>query len=297
LSFRIAHATDIHWQVTPGWADMTVKRILGTANLYLANRRHQFDPAVQQCLADHLVALDADLVVITGDLTAQALDSEFELARDTLGPLLGQTPTFVIPGNHDLYTPGAQRKRRIHKHFGQWMGSAAGAITRFDCGPITCLGLDPNRPTLVVASGLLPQEQLDSLAETLRAPSLKDQFVVLAIHYPLIDRRGDVYDGLNHGLVNAQELISVLAAAPKKPGLILCGHKHHGFWASLDLAGTKVPVSNCGSSGYAHLPDKDRAAAMCVYQIADGGIQHTERYLYDGAGFAPEPGGAWETGR
>ena len=294
---RVAHCTDIHWQVAPGLGDATIKRILGTANLYLAGRRHHFSPVVQDALMAHLQVLDLDLLLITGDLTAQALDSEFATARRALQPVLDTVPTFVIPGNHDVYTPGAQRSQRIRTHFGPYMGLDAGAVTRRDCGSVTALGLDPNRPTWILASGELPQAQLDALAQTLEDPSLADQFVILCIHYPILDRHGEVYDGPKHGLLNARALIDVLRNATHTPDLILCGHEHHGFRTELDLGERSVPLINSGSSGYAFMPEKRRAAAMNVYALDGGALAGVERFLYTEQGFQPEPGGAYATGR
>jgi 3',5'-cyclic AMP phosphodiesterase CpdA len=296
---RVAHATDIHWFVPPRAGQMTVKRLLGSANLYLRGRRHDFDEGVQSALVDHLVDLEPDLVIVTGDLTAQATPEEFDKARQALAPVLDTLETFVIPGNHDVYTPGALRERRIERYFGPWMGLDDSPIGRRDLGPVTVLGLDPNRPTLVTASGVVPEEQLVALDEALRDPALASRFVILALHYPILDRRGEVYDGANHGLRNARELIALLDRAPTRPAIILCGHKHHGFRSDLELSdGAVIPVVNCGSSGYAFQPDHQRAAAMCVYEIDDDGrLASVERFLYDGGGFAPEPGGPFATGR
>ena len=75
---RIAHATDIHWFVPPTPRQLGFKRVLGTANLYLRGRRHHFDRGAQRALVAHLRRVEADLILITGDLTAQALPAEFE---------------------------------------------------------------------------------------------------------------------------------------------------------------------------------------------------------------------------
>ena len=295
---RIAHVTDIHWQLAPSVTELlTIKRALGSANLYLMGRRHHFQRVVQDRLVEHLLALEPDLVLVTGDLTATALPSEFDLAREQLGPVLERFPTFVIPGNHDVYTPGAQRDRRIQALFSDWMGLDEHGVGRLDVGNVTCIGLDPNRPTFLVASGELPQAQLDRLREVLANPELKDRQVVLCIHYPLLDRRGEVYDGNKHGLLNARALIEVLREAPKRPDLIVHGHEHHGFAVDLDVGDAQIPIRNCGSSGYAWDPERRRAAGMCLYTVGDGGLQDVERYLYDGEAFSPEPGGAYATGR
>lgn len=295
---RIVHATDIHWQEPPYWRLLNRKRVLGTANLYLRGRRHQFAERVQEALVEHIVSLEPDLVLITGDLTAQALPVEFEKARKALAPVLERFPTFVIPGNHDVYTLGAHREQRVHTWFGEWMGLHGEAcVGRLDVGDVTCLGLDPNRPTWLSASGFLPAEQLDELARILADPELRDRFVVLCIHYPVLDRRGAVYDGRDHGLLNARDLIRVLQEAPVRPGLMVHGHEHHGFHVKLPLNGAEVPIYNCGSSGQAFLPAMGRAAAMNLYTVRSGELQDVERFMFDGERFSPEPGGAYATGR
>jgi 3',5'-cyclic AMP phosphodiesterase CpdA len=294
---KVAHATDIHWFAPPRVSDLTVRRTVGSANLYLMGRRKQFHTSVQQSLVDHVLALAPDLFVISGDLTAQALDSEFVLARAELQRVLDVVPTFIVPGNHDLYTPGAARVRRIHQHFEPWMHQQ-GVLHRYDderSGGVTLLGLDPNRPTWFDASGIVPQDQLEALAEALADPALADRFVGLVLHYPIVDRRGALYDNASHGLRNARALVDVLASAPKKPGFVLHGHIHHGYRAQ--LPGLDIPSFDCGSSGQAWLPERGWGAAMNVYDIQDGALVGVERYLHDGERFLPEDGGAYATGR
>jgi 3',5'-cyclic AMP phosphodiesterase CpdA len=295
---RIAHATDIHWFVPPRLLDLrSFKRTIGTANLYLRGRRHHFPEEVQTALVDFLRSLAPDLVCLTGDLTSTALPAEFEKARNALAPLLASVPTFVIPGNHDVYTPGAQRERRMQQWFGEWMHIGEGGLGSMDLGATTVLGLDPNRPTRISASGCIPAAQLEALAVALRRPDLADRSVVLCVHYPLFDRRGALYDNWEHGLRNVADLVQVFAEAPRRPDLILHGHEHHGYRSAVALPdGTSIPVFNSGSSGYAN-PAKGRGAAVNVYDLAPGQPLAVERFLYGTDGFAPEPGGAYGTGR
>lgn len=293
MTIRVAHITDIHFTESvplrrllrrlPG------KRMLGTANQVLRGRRHHFPEDVQRALVDHLMLLNPDLVVITGDLTAQALESEFEKARAYLQPVLDALPTVVMPGNHDLYTRGARDTDRIASYFGEWM-YREGAIGRYSDDNVDVVTLDPNRPTFINASGIVPDEQLQALRAYLSVPSVRP--LVLGLHYPLVDRHGQVYDGNHHGLLNARAVIQVLEQAARKPTLILHGHEHHGFRQT--VAG--IPIFDCGSSGYRFMPEKRRAAAMCVYHLGAPELE-VERFLHDGARFEPEAGGAFATGR
>jgi 3',5'-cyclic AMP phosphodiesterase CpdA len=290
---RIAQLTDVHWLVPPRASHFAWKRVLGTVNLYALGRRHDFDERVQQQAVEHALALRPDLALVTGDLTAQALPEEFAKAKTALEPLLAEIPTVVLPGNHDLYTPSAVRDRLFHAVFQPWSGrSDPEGLIRARVGAVEVLGLDPNRPALLHSSGRVPDRQLRELAAALAEPGLADRSVVLAIHYPLVDRHGAVYDNASHGLRNARELIAVLAAAPKRPSVVLCGHIHRGYRSAIPLPdGTAIPLANCGSSGHSWQPHRHRAAAMALYTVHGDGRVEYERWVHDGARFAPEEGG------
>ena len=295
---RIAHITDVHWTVDPSpWHVWRGKRLLGTANLVFRGRRHHFDERAQTALVAHVTALTPDAVIVSGDLTAQAIPAEFAKARESLDPILTRFPTLVIPGNHDVYTFGSARSRRIERTFGPWMGlDRHRPLGRLDHGALTILGLDPNRPGLL-ASGKLPREQLEALAALLADPTLTGRRVILACHYPLLGPGGKPYDNVNHGLLNAKELIAVLKAAPAKPDLVVHGHKHHGYRSAIQLDdGREIPIFDPGSGGYAHAPDEGRTAAMNLYTLSDSGLTSVERHLWDGTAFAPEAGGLYASG-
>jgi 3',5'-cyclic AMP phosphodiesterase CpdA len=294
---RIVHLTDLHFQ-TPPWRRLTPKRLLGSANLYARGRRRHFSREVQERAIAAALAAEPDLVLITGDLTAQALPEEFEAAREALQPLLSAVPTFVQNGNHDVYTRGSSASRRIEEHFAPWMGEPTAAghdVRRLDVGEVTVIGIDPCRPALL-ASGKVPDATLAALPDALGAVPA-ERFLAFALHYPILDRRGALYDKGGHGLVNAGALVEVLRASPRKPDLIVHGHQHHGYTVPLDLGDAVVPIHNPGSSGYAVLPHHDRAGCLNVYEVHDGRLSAVSRLRAGPDGFRAEPGGAYATGR
>jgi 3',5'-cyclic AMP phosphodiesterase CpdA len=298
MSFRIAHITDIHWMVEPSlWRVWWSKRALGTANLYLGGRRHHFREDVQAALVAEVVAQQPDLVILTGDLTAQALPAEFEKARAALDPILRAFPTFIIPGNHDTYTTGAFRSRRIERYFGEWMGlEPHRPVGRLDIGPVTVLGLDPNRPSWS-ASGEVPAEQLTQLGQLLQEDALRERFLVLALHYPILGPGGALYENRGHGLLNAGALVKTLEQAPIRPHLAIHGHKHHGYRGQIRFSdGHHLETHNPGSGGYQLHTEAGRAAAFNTYTIEAGRLAHVQRYLYDGTGFPKEVGEIYSSG-
>jgi len=296
MTHSIAHITDVHWMAPPSVVQLPFKRIVGSANLYLMGRQSHFSSKVQRCLMEHLVTLAPDALVFSGDLTAQALQSEFEMARDALEPVMSAIPTFIIAGNHDVYTQGAKRTRRIEQYFGEQM-FWDGSLQIWDSPQHFVVGLHASRPHLVLSSGRVPKEQLNALRALLREDPAPGRPFVLVLHYPILDRHGALYDGAKHGLLNAQELIDVLAEGVRPPTLILHGHEHHGYTVTLKLGERSSPIFDCGSSGYAYLPKKKRAAAMNVYHFDGAELQGLDRYLFDGDEFRLENGGAYATGR
>ncbi len=284
---RVAHFSDVHWQVAPAWSDLLNKRLLGSANLYLRGRAAEFDERAQAALVASVVEAQPTAVVITGDLTAQALPAEFEKARAALAPLLDRVPTLVQNGNHDVYVGEAQRGHFLAKSFGSWMHGGDVGLARLDVGSLTVLGLDPNRATTIDASGEVPPAQLDALKAALDGDDLDGRSVLLALHYPVVGPSSSPYDGWYHGLRNARALIDVLANARHAPVAVLHGHKHHAYHATIAAGSRAIPQYDPGSGGWAFDPAHGRAAAYNVYTL-DGGSVSAQRFVWDGATFAPE---------
>jgi 3',5'-cyclic-AMP phosphodiesterase len=112
-----------------------------------------------------------DAVLVSGDLSDNATDAEYELVRELLAPL--QAPLYVLPGNHD-------DRRALHRHFG--VPGADGEPVQYsvDFGPLRLVVLDTTRPG--EDPGALDAERLswldDELATAPQVPTL------LAMHHP-----------------------------------------------------------------------------------------------------------------
>jgi len=125
-TLRIVHATDLHFLERPSLSDVLAgpKRIIGLTHLFVLGRASKFSRAVQDQLVDTISELKPDLLLLSGDLTTLALESEFATARRALHPLLdnnGAFPTLIVAGNHDAYTRGAVTQGLMQRYFGPWM--------------------------------------------------------------------------------------------------------------------------------------------------------------------------------
>jgi 3',5'-cyclic AMP phosphodiesterase CpdA len=301
--------TDVHFLRVPALRRMLGKRALGLANLYVLGRKDYFDAArvVERAVAD-VLRRPPELFVLTGDLTALALDEEFEDARRAFLPLLSTLPSVVIPGNHDEYTRGAFVESRMERWFGPWMSGgtwdaergawrggglgAGGRVAwpvRFRLGDTDVVATNPCRPGLQAAGRFEPGaiERAEALVAESAAAGRQ---VVYLLHYPPMDADGTPYDGRAHGLSDARELLLSLRRSP--PHLVLHGHKHRCWRVDLPSEdGRSVPVFNCGSSS-AVSPLADRAAGWFEYELRARQLVSATRRMYesDGDRFVPHPG-------
>ncbi|HCH61161.1 MAG TPA: hypothetical protein DFR83_00055 [Deltaproteobacteria bacterium] len=287
---RIVHLTDLHVQHLPTLAELRPKRILGTANLYLAGRRSHFDPQSQRAAVEAARALAPDLTIITGDLTAQGLDSEFQSVRSLLEPLAEAAPLYMIPGNHDIYVDEAEHGARMRSFLGDWMSPGSPGIAHF--GDVSVLYIETCRPTWL-SNG---STDTSHLAEAQALLSDARSFTFLCLHYPLVDRNGQPYGPSRRANLEAPAVEAWIHGTTRIQA-VLHGHEHHGYRASLPTEYGAIPVLNPGASGYAFLPDQDRTAHFNVYTVEANNLIQIERYRWNGQTFTPEPGGAYATGR
>lgn len=190
-----------------------------------------------------------DVVVITGDISSQALPEEYEIAKKSLDPLLNAFPTMILPGNHDWYTTQALDEKRMTKWFGSWMQTQPVEMSSllpldlrqhlvlFQYGPICLIGLDPCRPTKLGSVGLYNLDQLDTLAVLLNSGLLEATGLipVVCTHYPVLTPEGRLYSDKHpmHGVENDGELVRVLSGVRYPPALVIHGHQHRGFRTQL----------------------------------------------------------------
>jgi 3',5'-cyclic AMP phosphodiesterase CpdA len=282
---RVVHLTDLHVERVPRVGELFNKRALGVVNLYVLGRTHHFSEASVRGAVEATIAAEPDLVVCTGDLTSTATEEEFEAARVLLEPILTRFPFRVVPGNHDVYT--SESRGRFNTHFGPWSGQGSFPwVERF--GAWDVVALDTARPALLSRGRAGPEmlARLDTLLGEGDAPAM------VLLHYPLRNRHGAPYGPGTRNLEGAAALEAVLARHPRVR-LVMHGHEHHGYATTLPGGARSL---NPGAGGYAFLPKRGRTAHLNVLEVDDDGGVTVERLAWDGARFAPEPGGAYATG-
>jgi 3',5'-cyclic AMP phosphodiesterase CpdA len=289
---KIAHFSDLHLLSLEGVRAHRFlnKRMTGWINIRL-KRGHIHRAAYVRAIAREIARLDVEHVVVTGDLTNLALESEYELVRDLLERDLHLDPTrvTVVPGNHDLYTRGALASRRFERYLGPYLvsdlpelGVEAGGA-RFPVvklrGQVAIVGLSSAVPRLpMVAAGELGAAQLAALARVLAHPEVARRTIVVALHHPAVHRWSRLKTYVE-GLRDAPALLAQLR--PLGGGLLLHGHLHRRIQCAVPTVdGQLLQVG--ATSASLHHDEGDRMAGFNVYDVG-GATTHVEAHVYSPA--------------
>jgi 3',5'-cyclic AMP phosphodiesterase CpdA len=286
---RIAHFSDLHLLSLEGVPAHRFlnKRFTGWVNLRL-KRGSIHRSAYVRAIAREVTRLGVEHVIVTGDLTNLALESEYELVRDLLEKDLGLEPSRVtiVPGNHDLYTRGALASRRFERYLAPYLVSdlpelavdASGA--RFPVvklrGSVAIVALSSAVPRLpLVAAGELGSEQLQALARVLAHPEVARRTVVVALHHPALGDWSRLKTYVE-GLRDAPALLAQLR--PLGGGLLVHGHLHRRIQRSLPTdEGQLLQVGATSASLHHDAPD--RMAGFNVYDVGDA-TTRVEAHVY-----------------
>ncbi|HSP78743.1 MAG TPA: metallophosphoesterase, partial [Myxococcaceae bacterium] len=126
---RFLHCSDVHitadYFALPLWR-LGWRRWAALAELTVGGRSRAFQraPETLATLVRDARRHEVGHFILSGDVTAYALEPEFLRAREALGALgEDRRRCTVVPGNHDVFTPGSHRAERFMKHFGHLLES------------------------------------------------------------------------------------------------------------------------------------------------------------------------------
>ncbi|HTS81008.1 MAG TPA: metallophosphoesterase [Myxococcaceae bacterium] len=290
---RIAHVSDTHVLSMREieWRKILFnKRITGQANTFLRRGRVHRREYLLAVLAAATAA--ADHVVVTGDITNLALETEYQEARALLECVARSIEVTVVPGNHDIYLPSIHRERRFPHHFRSFLRSDLPDLALdlpagpFPCvklrGPVAIIGLSSGVPRPpFVAAGYLGHAQRRALARVLAHREVAQRTPVILVHHPPVDSRSRLAQ-LRDGLVDAALLRDTLA--PLGRGLVLFGHLHVRVRCVIRTDTGTLEVVGASGAALDH-PDPAVRAGFNLYQVGDDGrILTIEAHVLDGTG-------------
>lgn len=252
---RIAHVSDVHVEVPArsiSVGSLLFRRSAGFVNLHFGPRRHHFLGAAERLerTLEAIAATEPDLVVLTGDLTALGLQSEFDRARALLRPWLERFEWLILPGNHDVYTVPDARRCLYEQAFGAYHRADVvepGRRTPYaqfvgdDLALVVCETARANR-AFWDSRGEVAADELHALRRLLDDESVAQRQVFLLTHYAPYLPNGKRDHGW-HGLRNLDAVFDVLRG--HRIDLWLHGHIHHRY-AMVD-GETEFRVADPGS--------------------------------------------------
>jgi len=231
-----------------------------------------FDPELLETAVNETIALDPDLVVIGGDLTAEGYAGEFRTAQRFLEPLFESGFTMlVIPGNHDSKNVG-------YLHFRDTFGVGDVADKGDRVLSLALPGLDgtgdPFRVQVVAIDSSKPDLAEGEVGRE-RYRWIRDQFAVEAdfkifvLHHHLVPVPGT---GRERNTVwDAGDVLALLAEL--KVDMVLSGHKHvpHVWLLDHVLLVTSGTVSSHRVRGYTR-------PSYNVLEVTPGEVRVTLKY-------------------
>lgn len=191
-----------------------IARLAHLSDLHFGKIAH---PKIVDALVDEINNGQFDLTVISGDLTQRAREVEYQAAAAMLEAI--QTPTLVVPGNHDVY-PWWKPVRRLLKPLARYEKHVSDdTMPVFEAGGLAVLGINSAHGRTVKGGRISGNEQ--EAISNFFAPRPQSVFKVLVIHHHLTQ----IQSLWPHDV--ARKARKTLDRATKSGvDLILCGHLH-----------------------------------------------------------------------
>jgi 3',5'-cyclic-AMP phosphodiesterase len=181
-----------------------------------------FDPNMMESAVERINAMQPDVVVVAGDLTAAGYEWEFQEAVRWLDRI--DYPKIIIPGNHDSRNVG-------YVHFENYFGKRfysyrqafdAERAERLRAGGFTVVAVDSSEPDL--NEGRVGREHYQWIKEQFNEP---DDIKIFVIHHHLVSIPGT---GRERNIItDAGDVLAELTQLDID--VVLSGHKHVPyFW-------------------------------------------------------------------
>lgn len=242
------------------------------------------DAAAVDALARDIQAARPNLVIVSGDLTKGARNSEFEEARAFFNRL--SLPVFSVPGNHDVSPYSLfERFTQPFARYERWM-QAESEPFYFDA-EIAVTGLNSARSWgwhWNWAHGRLSRRQVMRAAE--RLASTPKLFKIVVLHHPVIEPPPG----------SAQRIVGRLPAALKVldevgTDLILAGHLHTGQTREIRISDDREILALQASTATSRRQRGEKNAYNRI--VIEGARLNIEVRSFTGAAFEPVSHTEW----
>jgi len=217
------------------------KKIAQMSDLHF--EEYKFSEELKNNLLEQVSEENPDLIVISGDITAQGYVEEYVKAKEFIDELKSTAEVYVVPGNHDSCNVGLRQFKRLigDRRF----------IHNDMHNRMVIIGLDSSEPD--IHDGQIGIDQREWLVRELRKVR-EDMRIIVTFHHHIlpIPRTGRE----RNILLDAGDILKILMEY--KVDLVLNGHKHvphawrleelvtvnSGTATTRRLHGTNVPSYN-----------------------------------------------------
>ena len=190
--------------------------------------------------------LNADAVIVSGDLTQRARREQFETAKEFLSRL-PDVPRLVIPGNHDvpLYRV-YERMVDPHRLYREIISSDLNPVLRVKRAVI--VGVDSTAPRTAISNGRITQSQLDECRHVFENTP-PDAIRIVVAHHHFTPAPDYLRDTMMQKAKRAMQLFDELHVE-----MILGGHLHRAYVGnSLDFypgshRDRGIIIAQCGTT-------------------------------------------------
>ncbi len=202
-----------------------------------------------------------DAVLVSGDLSDNATDAEYEQVRELLAPL--RAPLYVLPGNHD-------DRAVLRRQFGVPGDGGEPVQYSADLGPVRLVVVDTTLPGEV--PGALDAERLAWLdAELAAAPGAP---TLVAMHHPAFATGVPAWDAFNLPVSDRAAFAEVVGGYPHVRRVV-AGHVHRtiagevGGRAALTIPSTYVQSRLTFKD---EIEEADEPAGFALHAVVDGEV-------------------------
>ncbi|MTH77583.1 metallophosphoesterase family protein [Paracoccus aestuariivivens] len=244
-------------------------RLIHLSDLHFGYERSE----LVEPLLERVNAANADLVVVTGDLTHRGRSAQFARAAKFLRRI--EAPLFAVPGNHDI--PLYRLTDRMMKPYRRYRRSIAENLEPVGhVGKLRVQGVNSVDP-MAWQRGVITAAQIRRIGEGIDPDCIN----IVALHHPL-QQRPTVDKALMRGAPEALALFELRGV-----DIVLTGHLH--IWAAgafLPPEGRGMLQIQAGTALCARETDLQNEFAVLDFQGPDLTI---ERYVapMDESGFRP----------
>jgi 3',5'-cyclic AMP phosphodiesterase CpdA len=242
--------------------------------IHLSDLHFHQNPADNKQVMDTLAYVKAHytehIIVVTGDITDDGHEVQYENAYNALKPFLGRI--FIVPGNHDFGAAGSFYSEERARRFDAMLSTPLQQGATFSganvpvvnvVNDVMFIGVDTNLETVSpfdFACGEVGEIQLKALKELLNSPAISEMKRVLFFHHHPFMHSDPFME-----MKDAPALARVVFG---RVNLMMFGHKHvMGMWK--DRWGIDWSLASDNS------PGKAKAAEITI----QNGVVGEPRYV------------------